>query len=76
MNESKPISKIAKLKIENCNLKLSLLQIQHQQIGIEKMQIIDAEFKRLKCKANEWNFDERNGVLIKKPEIKKPENKE
>ena len=73
--ESKPISELTKLKIENCNLKLSLLQIQYQQMVVEKMAVIEEEVKRLKCKPEEWDLDERNGILIKKPEKIKGEIK-
>lgn len=64
--ESKPISEIAKLKLENVNLKLQLLQVQYQQITQEKMRVIEDEHKLLECPPEEWQFDERNGMLIKK----------
>lgn len=64
--DSKPLSEMAKLKLENINLKLQLLQVQYQQINQEKMRVIEEEHKLLECPPEEWQFDERNGILIKK----------
>ena len=64
--ESKPISEIARLKLENANLKLQLLQVQYQQITQEKMRVIEEEHKLLECPPEEWQFDERSGMFVNK----------
>lgn len=73
--ESKSLRIYAKLKIENYNLRIQILQIQAQELLIEKMKVIEAECKWFKCEPDQWQLDERNGVLIKKPEKPKEEKK-
>lgn len=64
--ERKKLSEVAELKIKNCNLILEILRIQMGQVLEEKNRIIMSEFKRLRCKPEEWQLDERTGELIKK----------
>jgi hypothetical protein len=71
--ESKPISEIVSVKLENANLKLQLLQIQANQIISSREETIQEEFKRLKCDPKKWQLDERQGVLIRKEPLPKKE---
>lgn len=64
------LSEIAKLKIQNCNLSLQILQQQVNQIMVERDKILSFEFKRLRCKFGEWLLDEQTWELFKKGEIK------
>lgn len=65
--EDKRISEIAEVKLQNCVLKLQLLQMQANYIAKERDEIIANEARRLGCDLNEWVFDEGNNIFIMKP---------
>jgi hypothetical protein len=65
--EAKKLTEIAKLKIQNFNLSLQILQMQSNRIISERDRILSSEFKRLKCKPGEWLLNEQ-WELIKRPD--------
>ena len=63
--ERKKISEITKLKFQNANLSLQVLQLQANQIIANRDKILREEFKRLKCNFEEWKLDEQIWELFK-----------
>ena len=63
--ERKKISEITKLKIQNANLSLQVLQMQANQIIANRDKVLKEEFKRLKCNFEEWKLDEQTWELFK-----------
>lgn len=70
--EKKKVSEIIELKIKNFNLSLQILQMQANQIVAERDRILLVEFKRLKCKPEEWQLNTNTWEFFKK-EVKKEE---
>jgi hypothetical protein len=55
------------LKIENINLRLTILQIQANKLGLDKEEALSKEALRLKCSPSKWRFDEGMKGFIELP---------
>lgn len=62
--ERKPINELTKLKLQNANLSLQILQMQANQIMAERDRVLKEEFERLECNPEEWKLDERTWELF------------
>jgi len=62
--ERKPINELTKLKVQNANLSLQILQMQANQIVAERDKVLLAEFHRLRCTFDDWQLDEATWELI------------
>ena len=63
--ERRPIDQLTKLKLQNANLSLQILQMQANQIMAERDRVLKEEFERLECNPEEWKLDERTWELFK-----------
>ena len=62
--ERKQIDELTKLKLQNSNLSLQILQMQANQIMAERDRLLKEEFESLECNPAEWKLDERTWELL------------
>lgn len=62
--EYKKISELALLKIQNCNLRLRILELQAQQLISERDSLIKTELSKLGCSHPEdWRVNDITGEV-------------
>lgn len=69
---NKPVSDTAKLQLENIGLKLTVLQLQADNIVKDRNQLLEKEATRLDCLS--WPFDLQKMEFVEPPVPKTPAN--
>ena len=64
--ETKPLSEITRLKLININLSLKILQLQANQLLLERDSILLEELKNLGCNPEEWMVNDQTWEVVKR----------